>query len=573
MYYYFKHQIYTLFIIIYQLHIVINNQINFYLLLSQQKSLIMDSNTTLIKNTQRILGAMPNEYYEILTSEALEFVSKLHLQFNESRKQLLDDRIVRQEQLDEGIFPDFLPETKAIRENDWIVAPTPDDLQDRRVEITGPVSRKMVINALNSGAKVFMADFEDSNSPSWRNNIEGQINLRDAINKSISFENPKNGKQYKLNNEVATLMVRPRGWHLEEKNLLINGEAISGGLLDFGLFFFHNIKTLMEKGSATYFYLPKLENHNEAKLWNDVFVFAQKELGIPNGTIKATVLVETIMAVFELDEILYELKEHSAGLNCGRWDYIFSYIKRFRKHSAFMLPDRDQVGMTTPFMSSYSNLVVKTCHNRKVHAMGGMAAQIPIKNDETANNIAIEKVKQDKLREVKNGHDGTWVAHPGLVKVAMDIFNEHMPNPNQIEVKREDVIADAKALIEIPKGTITEAGVRKNINVGILYIESWLRGNGAAAIYNLMEDAATAEISRTQLWQWIKHKAKLDDGREITYEFYQKLLPQELVKIKEYVGKENYENGKFNLAIQIFDKLIEEDTLEEFLTLNAYRHI
>ena len=573
MYYYFKQQIYTLFIIIYQLHKVINNQINFYLLLSQQKSLIMDSNTTLIKNTQRILGAMPNEYYEILTSEALEFVSKLHLQFNERRKELLENRIVRQQQLDEGVFPDFLEETKEIRESDWIVAPTPPDLLDRRVEITGPVSRKMVINALNSGAKVFMADFEDSNSPSWKNNIEGQINLRDAINKSISFENPKNRKQYKLNEEVATLMVRPRGWHLEEKNLLINGEAISGGLLDFGLFFFHNIKTLMEKGSATYFYLPKLENHNEAKLWNDVFVFAQKELGIPNGTIKATVLVETIMAVFELDEILYELKEHSAGLNCGRWDYIFSYIKRFRKHSSFMLPDRDQVGMTTPFMASYSNLVVKTCHNRKVHAMGGMAAQIPIKNDETANNIAIEKVKQDKLREVKNGHDGTWVAHPGLVKVAMDIFNEHMPNPNQIEVKREDVIADAKALIEIPKGTITEAGVRKNINVGILYIESWLRGNGAAAIYNLMEDAATAEISRTQLWQWIKHKAKLDDGREITYALYQKFLPQELKKIKAYVGEDNYTNGKFNLAIQLFDKLIAEDTLEEFLTLNAYKHI
>jgi len=533
----------------------------------------METSTVLSNSKQKILGAMPKEYYEILTSEALEFISKLHQQFNGRRKQLLEERVARQEQLDEGVFPDFLAETKEIRDGDWEVAPTPLDLLDRRVEITGPVSRKMVINALNSGAKVFMADFEDSNSPSWKNNIEGQINLRDAIDKTISFENPRNGKQYKLNEEVATLMARPRGWHLEEKNLLINGEAISGGLLDFGLFFFHNIKTLMEKGSATYFYLPKLENHQEAKLWNDVFVFAQKELGIPNGTIKATVLVETIMAVFELDEILYELKDHSAGLNCGRWDYIFSYIKRFRKHSSFMLPDRDQVGMTTPFMASYSNLVVKTCHKRNVHAMGGMAAQIPIKNDEQANNIAIEKVRQDKLREVKNGHDGTWVAHPGLVKVAMDIFNEHMPNPNQIEVKRLDVVANAKALIEIPKGTITEGGVRKNINVGILYIESWLRGNGAAAIYNLMEDAATAEISRTQLWQWIKHKAKLDDGREITYEFYQKLLPQELAKIKEYVGKENYSNGKFNLAIQLFDKLIAEDTLEEFLTLNAYRHI
>ena len=508
------------------------------------------------KIVQRILGEMPNSYYEILTNDALEFISKLHVQFNGRRKELLKLREKRQKQLDEGLFPDFLAATKDIRESEWIVAPTPQDLLDRRVEITGPVSRKMVINALNSGAKVFMADFEDSNSPSWKNNIEGQINLRDAINGSISFENPKNGKYYRLNEEVATLMVRPRGWHLEEKNLLINGEAISGGILDFGVFFFHNIKTLMQKGSATYFYLPKLENHKEAKLWNDIFVFAQKELGIPNGTIKATVLVETIMAVFELDEILYELKDHSAGLNCGRWDYIFSYIKRFRKHAEFMLPDRDQVGMTTPFMASYSNLVVKTCHNREVHAMGGMAAQIPIKNDEAANNIAIEKVRQDKLREVKNGHDGTWVAHPGLVKVAMDIFNEHMPNPNQIEVKREDVVADAKALIEIPEGTITELGVRKNINVGILYIESWLRGNGAAAIYNLMEDAATAEISRTQLWQWIKHGATLDDGRKITYAMYQELLPQELEKIKGYVGEENYKTGKFERATQLFDQLI-----------------
>jgi malate synthase len=523
--------------------------------------------------TQTVLGAMPKHYYEILTIDALEFISKLHNEFNHRRKELLDIREGRQQELDEGVFPDFLEETKEIRESDWIVAPTPNDLQDRRVEITGPVSRKMVINALNSGAKVFMADFEDSNSPSWKNNIEGQINLRDAINGSISFENPKNGKQYKLNEEVATLMVRPRGWHLEEKNLLINGEVISGGILDFGLFFFHNIEALRKKGSATYFYLPKLENHKEARLWNDIFVFAQKELGVPNGTIKATVLVETIMAVFELNEILYELKDHSAGLNCGRWDYIFSYIKRFRKHPSFMLPDRDQVGMTTPFMASYSNLVVKTCHKRKVHAMGGMAAQIPIKNDEEANNIAIEKVRQDKLREVKNGHDGTWVAHPGLVKVAMDIFNEHMPNPNQIEIKREDVVADAKALIEIPEGTITEAGVRKNINVGILYIESWLRGNGAAAIYNLMEDAATAEISRTQLWQWIKHAATLDDGREITYTMYQELLPQELEKIKEYVGEENYKNGKFERATKLFDQLILEDTFEEFLTLPAYQYI
>jgi len=533
----------------------------------------MESDGASSKNEQKILGVMPEAYHKILTDDALEFISKLHNKFNRRRKELLTAREKKQVDLDAGVFPDFLSETKHIREGDWTVAPIPADLQDRRVEITGPVSRKMVINALNSGAKVFMADFEDSNSPSWKNNIEGQINLIDAIRGSISFENPNNGKKYQLNNEVATLMVRPRGWHLDEKNLLINEEVISGGILDFGLFFFHNIKTLMEKGSATYFYLPKLENHKEARLWNDIFVFAQAELGIPNGTIKATVLIETIMAVFELDEILYELKEHSAGLNCGRWDYIFSYIKRFRKHPEFMLPDRDQVGMTTPFMAYYSSLVVKTCHKRKVHAMGGMAAQIPIKNDEQANAIAVEKVRQDKLREVKNGHDGTWVAHPGLVQVAMDVFNEYMPKANQIEVKREDVIADATALIEIPEGTITEAGVRKNINVGILYIESWLRGNGAAAIYNLMEDAATAEISRTQLWQWIKHSATLDDGRTITYDLYQQLLPEELNKIKEYVGEENFKSGKFEIAIQLFDALISEDTLEEFLTLNAYQYL
>lgn len=537
------------------------------------KERFMESAGIPSKNEQKILGAMPEAYSAVLTEDALAFISKLHIRFNSRRKELLLAREKRQKDLDAGIFPDFLSETKHIREGGWTVAPIPADLQDRRVEITGPVSRKMVINALNSGAKVFMADFEDSNSPSWKNNIEGQINLIDAIDGSISFQNQNNGKRYQLNDNVATLMVRPRGWHLDEKNLLINGEVISGGILDFGLFFFHNIKTLMNKGSATYFYLPKLENHKEARLWNDIFVFAQEELGVPRGTIKATVLIETIMAVFELNEILYELKDHSAGLNCGRWDYIFSYIKRFRKHPEFMLPDRDQVGMTTPFMAYYSSLVVKTCHKRNVHAMGGMAAQIPIKNDEAANNSAIEKVKQDKLREVKNGHDGTWVAHPGLVQVAMDIFNEHMQQANQIEVKREGVMEDAKALIEIPEGTITEAGVRKNINVGILYIESWLRGNGAAAIYNLMEDAATAEISRTQLWQWIKHGAELDDGRTISYALYQELLPEELDKIKQYVGEENYTSGKFELAIQLFDALISEETLEEFLTINAYQHI
>lgn len=510
------------------------------------------------------------EFATILTPEALEFVAKLHRSFNGRRKELLAARQERQARLDAGETPDFLPETKEIRESDWTVAPLPADLLDRRVEITGPVDRKMIINALNSGAKMFMADFEDSNSPNWSNNINGQINLRDAIRRTISFENPDNGKQYKLNDQVATLLVRPRGWHLLEKHVEIDGEQVSGGLFDFGLYFFHNAKELISRGSGPYFYLPKMESHLEARLWNDAFVLAQNELNIAQGTIKATVLVETILASFELHEILWELKEHSCGLNCGRWDYIFSYIKRFRNNPKYMQPNRDQVTMSVPFMSAYSQLVIQTCHKRNVHAMGGMAAQIPIKGDEAANNAAIAKVKADKELEAKNGHDGTWVAHPGLVQLAMDVFNEHMPTPNQIDKKRLDVNVTAADLIEPPVGTITEAGLRKNINVGILYLESWLRGNGAAAIYNLMEDAATAEISRTQVWQWIKHKAKLDDGREVTLELYRSLVPSELEKIKAYVGDEAYENGKFEKAVEIFDQLIDNDEFIEFLTLPAY---
>lgn len=518
----------------------------------------------------QINANLSSAYKEILTDEALQFITLLQEKFNGRRLALLQRREERQQEIDNGKMPDFLPETKEIREGNWKCAPQPADLLDRRVEITGPVDRKMVINALNSGAKMFMADFEDSNAPNWENTIEGQINLRDANLRTISYENPKNGKQYKLHNEVATLLVRPRGWHLNEKHVELNGEVFSASLFDFGLYFFHNAKTLIEKGSGPYFYLPKLESHLEARLWNDVFVFAQDYLNIPQGTIKATVLVETILASFELNEILYELKEHSAGLNCGRWDYIFSYIKRFRNVPGFVLPNRSQVGMTVPFMKAYSHLVIKTCHKRGVHAMGGMAAQIPIKNDEAANNVAVEKVRQDKLREVKDGHDGTWVAHPGLVKVAMDIFNEYMPNANQLDNLREDVNVSAQNLVEVPKGTITEDGLRININVGILYIESWLRGVGAAAIYNLMEDAATAEISRSQVWQWIKYNAKLEDGRTITYNLYKELLPQELEKIKEYVGAEAYKNGKFDEAIALFDKLISSEDFEEFLTLPAY---
>ena len=521
-------------------------------------------------NTVNFKVALNNAHQEILTDEAVKFIAALQEKFNSRRLDLISKREERQAAIDNGQMPTFLPETKSVREGDWKCAPQPKDLLDRRVEITGPVDRKMVINALNSGAKMFMADFEDSNAPNWTNTIEGQINLRDANLRTITFENPKNGKKYALKDEVATLLVRPRGWHLNEKHVTYKGEVFSASLFDFGLYFFHNAKTLIENGSGPYFYLPKLESHLEARLWNDVFVFAQDYLNIPQGTIKATVLVETILASFELNEILYELRNHSAGLNCGRWDYIFSYIKRFRNVPGFILPDRGQVGMGVHFMKSYSELVIQTCHKRGVHAMGGMAAQIPIKNDEAANNKAIEKVSQDKLREVKAGHDGTWVAHPGLVKVAMDIFNEYMPQANQLDKLREDVNVSEADLMEVPKGTITEDGLRININVGILYIESWLRGVGAAAIYNLMEDAATAEISRTQVWQWIKYGSKLEDGREITYDLYKALLPEELEKIKTYVGEEAYAKGKFPQAIDLFDKLIKDKDFIEFLTLPAY---
>ncbi len=528
--------------------------------------------TETLINGLEIKAPITPEYAEILTPEVLEFVVKLQRKFNKTRLELLAARQVRQKEIDGGKLPDFLPETKAIREGDWTAAPIPADLQDRRVEITGPVDRKMIINALNSGAKMFMADFEDSNSPFWSNNIEGQINLRDANRRTISFKNEA-GKEYKLNEQIATLLVRPRGWHLNEKHVWADGEVMSGSLFDFGLYFFHNVKQLLANGSGPYFYLPKMESHLEARLWNDVFVFAQNELGIPQGTIKATVLIETILATFELHEIIYELREHMAGLNCGRWDYIFSYIKRLRNVPGYVLPDRGQVTMAVPFMAAYSKLVIQTCHKRKVHAMGGMSAFIPIKNDEAANNAAIEKVRVDKLREVTNGHDGTWVAHPGLVKVAMDIFNEHMPTPNNYHITREDEVYTQKDLLEVPAGTITEAGLRMNINVGILYIESWLRGVGAAALHNLMEDAATAEISRTQVWQWIKNGSKLEDGRVITAALYNEILPSEIVNIKSYIGETAFANGRFEEAINLFNDLVLQGEYLEFLTLPAYDKI
>lgn len=507
----------------------------------------------------------------ILTDEALAFLEALHQSFNQKRLDLLQKRIEQQEKFNLGENPVFPKETQTIRESEWTAAPIPEILLDRRVEITGPVDRKMVINALNSGATMFMADFEDSCSPTWNNLMEGQQNLKDAINKTINLE--QNGKHYQLNETTATLLVRPRGLHLDEKNLEIDGEKMSGSLVDFGLYFFHNTQTLLKQGLAPFFYLPKLEHYEEARWWNEVFVFAQEYLNIPQATIKATVLIETITASFQLDEIIYELKDHMAGLNCGRWDYIFSYIKKLNQHPDFLVPDRDQVTMTSPFMNAYSLRVIQVCHKRNVLAIGGMAAQIPIKNNEEANSIAYEKVKADKEREVKNGHDGTWVAHPALVPLALKVFNENMLTKNQLHIKRNELNITEAQLLEIPKGTVTENGVRKNINVGILYIESWLMGSGAAALYNLMEDAATAEISRAQLWHWLNKNVKLDNGKICSAELYKSYIPEELDKIKEYVGEKRFTNGKFSLASQLFTEMILSENLDEFLTLKAYEYI
>ncbi len=524
-------------------------------------------------NTLKISGALDECYEEILTEKAREFLTLLHEKFNDQRLTLLEARQQRQQDYDQGAMPTFLKETKEIRNGDWTVAPLPADILDRRVEITGPVGRKMVINALNSGANVFMADFEDSNSPTWSNCLDGQINLKDAVRKSISFTHPTTGKKYSLHDNVAVLFVRPRGWHLNEKHVKVNEQEMSASLFDFGLYFFHNAQELLKRGTAPYFYLPKLESHKEAKLWNDIFVFAQNYLGISQGTIKATVLIETITAAFELDEILYALKDHSAGLNCGRWDYIFSFIKKFKNNPDFVLPDRSKVTMQVPFMKSYALAVVKACHKRNVHAIGGMAAQIPIKEDPQQNEKALQKVVNDKTTEVRNGHDGTWVAHPALVAPVKKIFDEHMPTKNQICIKRHDVTIDEENLLEVPSGAITEEGVRTNINVGILYVESWLRGVGAAALYHLMEDAATAEISRTQLWQWIQHEITLSDGRLMTEELYDQLKKDEVDKIKSLLGEDRFTNGRFDEAITLFDDLVKNNTFTEFLTLPAYKLI
>lgn len=510
-------------------------------------------------------------YADILTDGALAFLEALHKKFNQDRIALLEKRAIQQEIFNSGETPIFPLETKTIRNTAWTAAKIPEPLLDRRVEITGPVDRKMVINALNSGAKTFMADFEDSCSPTWSNLMEGQQNLRDAINKTIDFV--QNGKKYSLNEKTAVLLVRPRGLHLEEKNIAFDNELTSGSLVDFGLFFFHNAQNLIEKGVGPYFYLPKLEHYEEARWWNEIFVFSQEYLGIKQGTIKATVLIETITASFQLDEIIYELKEHIAGLNCGRWDYIFSYIKKLKKQKDFIVPDRDQITMTSPFMSAYSLRVIQICHKRNVLAIGGMAAQIPIKNDEEANNAAFNKVIADKEREVKNGHDGTWVAHPALVPLAMKVFNDNMHTKNQMHIKRNELSISEKQLLEIPHGTITLKGIQKNVNVAILYIESWLSGVGAAALYHLMEDAATAEISRAQIWLWLQKNIALENGDIFTTELLQKTIEEELVNIKNYVGEEKFNNGRFELATQLFTEMSLKSELDDFLTTTAYQYI
>jgi len=512
-----------------------------------------------------IHAPLDSELADILTDEACQFLTELARAFEPRRQELLARRVERQQRLDAGERPDFLPETRSVREADWTVAPIPADLLDRRVEITGPVDRKMVINALNSGAQVYMADFEDSHAPTWRATIEGQINLRDAVAGTISYASPE-GKPYALGPSPATLMVRPRGWHLDEKHVTVDGRPISASLFDFGLFFFHNAAALIAKGTGPYFYLPKLESHLEARLWNDVLNLAQDELGIPRGTIRATVLIETILAAFEMDEILYELKDHSAGLNCGRWDYIFSFIKKFRNRSDCVLPDRARVTMDRHFLKSYVDLLIQTCHRRRAHAMGGMAAQIPIKHDPAANEAALEKVRQDKLREVRAGHDGTWVAHPGLVPVAAQVFDASMPGPNQLHVARDDVRVTAADMLTVPDGEITETGLRTNVDIGIQYLESWLRGVGCVPIYNLMEDAATAEISRSQVWQWVRHGARLSDGRAVTRDLVESIIAQE-------TDERHLKGGKFELAADVFAQLMTGAEFPEFLTLLAYEHL
>ncbi|KAI8331737.1 malate synthase A [Chlamydoabsidia padenii] len=522
-----------------------------------------------------VIGKVTPTQAEILTPSALQFVATLHRIFNPTRKTLMQKRVFRQQELDRGILPDFLPETAFIRNDpNWRAAVPAPGLQDRRVEITGPVDRKMVINALNAGTSTFMADFEDSSAPTWENMISGQYNLRDAVRETISFSNP-NGKKYELRKDgkIATLIVRPRGWHMVEKHVLVDGEPCSASIFDFALYFFHNAKELIKRGKGPYFYLPKMESHLEARLWNDIFNVAQDMINIPRGTIRGTVLIETILAAFEMDEIIYELRDHSSGLNCGRWDYIFSFIKKLRNHPQFVLPDRSNVTMTVPFMDAYVRLLVQTCHKRGVHAMGGMSAFIPVKNDKKANDAVNQKVYDDKLREVTAGHDGTWVAHPGLVQIALDVFNEHMPQPNQIHIRRDDVVVKNTDLLNVNfKGSVTEKGIRDNIQVGLEYMEAWLRGIGCVPIHGLMEDAATAEISRSQLFQWAKHNTVTAEGTRVTGQWLLQILDEETEKIRQRFG-DKYAATKFDAAKAAFATNVTGEKLDDFLTTLLYDDI
>ena len=518
-----------------------------------------------------VLGPVVGDQAEILSPEAVDFFASLHREFNPRRRQLLRQRRDRHRAIQQGQKPDFPPETRSVREGRWQVLSVPEDFRNRQVEITGPVDRKMVINALNSGANCYMADFEDAHSPTWAGTLAGQANVRDAVRGTIQYEGP-DGKLYRLNPKVATLMVRPRGWHLPEKHILVDGEVASASLFDFALYFFHNARYRAMHDLGVYLYLPKLEHYLEARLWNDVFVRAQELLGIPQGTIKATVLIEHILAAFQMEEILYELRHHSGGLNCGRWDYLFSYIKTFARNQDVLVPDRAQVTMTAPFMRAYTLSCIRVCHRRGTFAMGGMSAYIPIKNDPMANEQALARVRKDKRREATDGHDGTWVAHPALVPIASQEFRRILGDqPNQIQRQRNDVETTAEQLLEVPSGTITEEGLRTNIRVGLQYLEAWLGGLGCVPLYNLMEDAATAEISRTQVWHWIHHpRGKLQDGRKVNLELVRQLVREEQSRIRRERGPERFDSGRFAEATRLFEELVTGDELPEFLTLKAY---
>ena len=521
----------------------------------------------------RVIGPVRPGYEQVLTPEALAFVGLLERRFSPERRRLLTARADRQDRLDRGELPAFLPETERVRRGNWKVQPPPADLRDRRVEITGPVERKMIINALNCGANVFMADFEDSLSPTWSNVIEGQINLKDTVAGSISYSDPATGKDYSVGEKPATLVVRPRGWHLEEAHVLVDGAPVSAALFDFALYLVHNGNALRARGSGPYFYLPKLENHREARLWAEVITAGEEHLGLPHGTVRVTVLIETILAAFEMDEILYELRDFATGLNCGRWDYIFSFIKKFRNRPDFVLPDRNAVTMTVPFLRAYSLLLIRTCHKRGAHAMGGMAAFIPIRSDAAANEAALGNVRKDKEREAGDGHDGTWVAHPGLVAIAREVFDAHMPGPDQLDRMREDVHVTPKDLLAVPEGKVTEEGVRNNIRVAIQYLEAWLGGNGCVPLYNLMEDAATAEICRSQIWQWLRHGAELADGRKLDEALLRILLDEELATLRRTLGEERFTQGHFAEATQLFLDVTTAPAFVDFLTEPAYRRL